>query len=133
MVLIIVALSFDILWAVGRLPIAEIGVFVFVLILWAYGNLRGGIWEYPLKLGSCNLAFMLLSHFYIIAIFGDIAILGLLEALLAVIGLPAVCVAITAGLASYLKEIADRYITRDVLIGGTLGYVISMSLVIILS
>ncbi|MHA2386366.1 MAG: hypothetical protein ACXAEE_09175, partial [Candidatus Thorarchaeota archaeon] len=54
MVLIIVALSFDILWSTGRLPIAEIAVFIFVLVLWAYGNLKGETWEYPLKLGSCN-------------------------------------------------------------------------------
>ncbi len=131
MVLIIVALSFDILWATGRLPIAEIAVFIFVLVLWAYGNLKGGIWEYPLKLGSCNLAFMLLTHFYIIAVFGDIALLGTSEALLAVIVLPSICVLITVGLAKFLKEFADRRVTRDILIGGTLGYVLSMSFLIL--
>ncbi|MHA2141762.1 MAG: hypothetical protein ACXADC_13965 [Candidatus Thorarchaeota archaeon] len=132
MILIIVALSFDILWASGRLPIAEIAVFIFVLVLWAYGNLRGEIWEYPLKLGSCNLAFMLLSHFYIIAVFGDITLLGTYEALLAVFVLPAFSVLITVGLAKYLKEVADRRVTRDILIGGTLGYVLSMSFLILL-
>ncbi|MHA2002927.1 MAG: hypothetical protein ACW975_03250 [Candidatus Thorarchaeota archaeon] len=131
MVLIIVALSFDILWSTGRLPIAEIAVFIFVLVLWAYGNLKGEIWEYPLKLGSCNLAFMLLTHFYIIAVFGDITLLGTSEAILAVIALPAICVFITVGLAKYLKEFADRLVTRDILIGGTLGYVLSMSFVIL--
>jgi hypothetical protein len=131
MILIIVALSFDILWSVGRLPIAEIAVFIFILILWAYGNLKGGIWEYPLKLGSCNIAFMLLSHFYVIAIFGDLAFLGLWESMLAVGVLPLFCVLITVALALYLKETIDRRITRDILIGGTMGYVFSMTLVIL--
>jgi hypothetical protein len=133
MVLIIVALSFDILWSTGRLPIAEIAVFIFVLVLWAVGNLREGLWEYPLKLGSCNLAFMLLTHFYVIAIFGDITLLGLWEALLATVVLPMFCVVLTVVLATYLKEIADRRVTRDILFGGTFGYVVSMTLVILLA
>jgi hypothetical protein len=133
MVLIIVALSFDILWSTGRIPIAEIAVFIFVLILWALGNLREGLWEYPLKLGSCNLAFMLLTHFYVIAIFGDITLLSLWEALLATIALPMFCVIITVALARYLKDIIDSRVTRDILIGGTLGYVFSMTLVILLA
>ncbi|MFW9804164.1 MAG: hypothetical protein ACFFFC_16000 [Candidatus Thorarchaeota archaeon] len=121
MVLIVVALTFDILWSTGRLPIAEIAVFIFVLVLWAYGNLKGGLWEYPLKLGSCNLAFMLLTHFYVIALFGDIALLGIFEKLLGVIVLPLICVVITVALASYLEDIIDRRAIRDVLIGGSLG------------
>ncbi|MFW9863873.1 MAG: hypothetical protein ACFFEX_15985 [Candidatus Thorarchaeota archaeon] len=121
MVLIVVALTFDILWSTGRLPIAEIAVFIFVLVLWAYGNLKGGLWEYPLKLGSCNLAFMLLTHFYVIALFGDIALLGIFEELLGVIVLPLICVVITVALASYLEDIIDRRAIRDVLIGGSLG------------
>ena len=34
-VLIVVALSFDILWNSGRVPIAEISVFIFTLTIWA--------------------------------------------------------------------------------------------------
>jgi len=55
-ILIVVALSFDILWISGHFPIAEIAVFIWILTFWAFGNLKGGIWEYPLKVGSFNLA-----------------------------------------------------------------------------
>ena len=78
MILIVVALSFDILWtAAGRLPIAEIAVFIFALVIWAYGNLKGGIIEYPFKIGSFNLLILLLTNFYSFAVFGDMAYLGL--------------------------------------------------------
>ncbi len=77
MVLIVVALSFDILWTTGRIPFAEILVFIYALTFWAYGNLKGGIWEYPLKLGSFNLSLTLLTNFYVISIYGDLAVLGL--------------------------------------------------------
>ncbi|MFW9889986.1 MAG: hypothetical protein ACFFER_17525, partial [Candidatus Thorarchaeota archaeon] len=79
-----------------------------------------------------NLAFMLLIHFYVIALFGDIALLGIFEALLGVIVLPLVCLVITVAFASYLGDIIDHRVTRDVLIGGFLGYIISMSLLVIL-
>ncbi|MHA1925691.1 MAG: hypothetical protein ACXABV_13350 [Candidatus Thorarchaeota archaeon] len=131
MVLIVVALSFDILWAMGRLPIAEIAVFVFVLTIWAYGNLKGGIWEYPFKLGSFNLAIILLTNFYSSAIFGDTAYLGLWELLISGIVLPLICVGITLSLISYLRESVDRQITMGLLIGGTVGYVLSMTLLTI--
>ena len=126
-VLIVVALSFDILYASGRIPIAEIAVFVFVLILWAYGNLRGGIWEYPSKLGSFNLSIILLTNFYVTSIYGDLALLGLWERVMGAIGLPFICVLISTVLVSYLKDTLDRQITWGVLLGGTLGYMISMS------
>ncbi|MHA2118239.1 MAG: hypothetical protein ACW98J_04905 [Candidatus Thorarchaeota archaeon] len=133
MVLIVVALSFDILWATGRLPIAEIAVFVFVLMIWAYGNLKGGIWEYPLKLGSINLAIILLTNFYTVAVFGDLAFLGLWGLVISAFVLPLICVAITLSLVSYLRESVDRQITMGILVGGTLGYILSMSLLIILA
>jgi len=127
MVLIVVALSFDILWTSGRIPIAEIAVFIFALTIWAYGNLKGGIWEYPLKLGSFNLSLILLTNFYIISIYGDLTILALWEVFVGVIIMPLLCLTIAAGLASYLKENLDQSITRGILIGGTLGYIISIS------
>ncbi|MHA1949390.1 MAG: hypothetical protein ACXAAO_02950 [Candidatus Thorarchaeota archaeon] len=102
-----------------------------MLVLWAYGNLRGGMWEYPLKLGSFNLAIILLTNFYVISIYGDLAILGLWEIAMGAFVLPIVCVIITASLASYLKEALDRPATLGVVIGGTLGYMISMSLLLL--
>jgi hypothetical protein len=131
MVLIIVALSFDILWATGRFPVAEIAVFVFVLMIWAYGNLKGDLWEYPLKLGSFNLAIILLTNFYAVAMFGDMTLLGLWELVISVFALPLICVAITLSLVSYLRESIDREITMGIVIGGTVGYIFSMSLLFI--
>ena len=133
MVLIVVALSFDILWTSGRIPIAEIVVFIFALSIWAYGNLKGGIWEYPLKIGSFNLALILLTNFYVISIYGDLTILALWEVLLGVVVMPLVCVTIAAGLANYLKENLDQNITRGILFGGTLGYVVSITALIFLA
>ena len=133
MLLIVVALSFDILWTSGKSPIAEIAVFVFVLVIWAYGNLRGGIWEYPFKLGSFNLALILLTNFYTVGIFGDPSLLGLGHLILSAILLPATCLVITLVLVSYMKESIDRSVTFGILFGGTLGYCISMSIVFIMA
>jgi len=130
MVLIVVALSFDILWTSGRIPTAEIAVFVFALTIWAYGNLKGGIWEYPLKIGSFNLSLILFTNFYIISIYGDLAVLTLWEIALGTLVMPIVCVLISVALARYLKDTIDLNLTRDVLIGGTLGYMLSVSLFI---
>lgn len=132
MILIVVALSFDILWTAGRFPIAEIAVFIWILTFWAYGNLKGGIWEYPLKVGSFNLAIILMTNFYTVGIFGELALLSLLEILITIIALPMLCLTISLVLASYIKELVDRTIALPVLIGGTLGYVISMCAVIFL-
>jgi hypothetical protein len=132
MVLIVVALSFDILWSAGRIPIAEIAVFIFALTIWAYGNLKGGKIEYPYKIGSFNLFILLLTNFYSFAVFGDLAYLGLWELVISAIVLPMICIAITLCLVSYLKDLLDKEITNGILIGGTLGYMISMSLLIIL-
>jgi hypothetical protein len=128
MVLIIVALSFDILWATGRLPIAEIAVFIFVLTIWAYGNLKGDIYEYPFKLGSFNLAIILLTNFYAAAMFSDFALFGIWELVISAFSLPIICVVITLILAKYLRDFVDRDITMGIVIGGTIGYVMSMSL-----
>ncbi len=106
-------------------------MFVFVLVLWAYGNLRGGIWEYPYKLGSFNLAIILLTNFYVISIYGNLALLGLWERVLGAIALPIICVLISAVLASYLKDTLNRQMTYGILIGGTLGYMLSMSVLLI--
>ncbi len=127
-VLIIVALSFDILWVSGRTPIPEIAVFIFALSFWAIGNLKGGVWEYPLKLGSFNLTIILFTNFYLISIHGDLAALGIWEMVWGALLLPLLCTVITVSLGQYLKETIDRSLTRDILIGGTLGYMISMSL-----
>jgi len=131
MVLIVVALSFDILWASDRMPIAEIAVFIFALTIWAYGTLKGGIWEYPLKVGSFNLSLILLTNFYVISIYGDLTILAMWEVLLGVIVMPLVCISIAAGIASYLKDTLDQSITRGILIGGTLGYMLSITALIL--
>ncbi|MHA2351679.1 MAG: hypothetical protein ACXAC0_08065 [Candidatus Thorarchaeota archaeon] len=132
MILIVVALSFDILYASGRFPIAEIAVFIWILTFWAYGNLKGGVWEYPLKVGSFNLAIVLMTNFYIVGVFGDLGLLGLWEILLTIVALPVLCLIIALALASYIRESVDYTIALPVLIGGTLGYVLSMSAVIFL-
>ena len=117
LILIVVAISFDILWISGHFPIAEIAVFIWILTFWAYGNLKGGIWEYPLKVGSFNLAITLMTNFYMVGVFGDISILGLWPTLLTTIVLPVLCLIISLVLASYLKEAVDRTIALPVLIG----------------
>jgi hypothetical protein len=132
-VLIIVALSFDILWFFGRIPIAEIAVFIFILVIWAYGNLRGGESEYSFKLGSFNLSILLLSNFYTIALTGNQDLPLLIEIVFSIIALPAICFCISMVLYSYLKEFAERESAIGVLIGGTLGYTISMLMVALLS
>ncbi len=131
-VLIIVALSFDILWFFGRVPIAEIAVFIFILVIWAYGNLQGGESEYSFKLGSFNLSILLLSNFYTIALTGNQDLPLILEIVFAIITLPAICFCISMVLYSYLKEFVERESAIGVLIGGTLGYTISMLLVALL-
>ncbi|MGY5872773.1 MAG: hypothetical protein RTV72_11045 [Candidatus Thorarchaeota archaeon] len=130
-VLIIVALSFDILWNSGRVPIAEICVFVFTLMIWAYGNLKGGMIEYPFKIGSFNLALMLLTNFYVISIYGDLALVGMLERIVGAIVLPIVCLIISLSLASYLKDTLDRSTTHGILFGGTIGYMASINLLLL--
>ena len=132
-ILIVVALSFDILWSSGRFPIAEIVVFLWILTFWAYGNLKGGIWEYPLKVGSFNLAIILMTNFYMVGVFLDLALLSPWEILLTIVALPGLCLILSLVLASYLKESVDRTIALPVLIGGTLGYVLSMSAVVFLA
>lgn len=132
LILIVVALSFDILWTSGHFPLAEIAVFLWILAFWAFGNLKGGIWEYPLKVGSFNLSITLLTNFYMVGVFGNIAALGLLETLLIIILLPSLCLIISLVLVSYLREAVDRVIALPVLIGGTLGYVFSMWAVLFL-
>lgn len=126
MVLIVVALSFDILWRNESVPIAEIIVFMYVLSFWAYGNLKGGVWEFPLKIGSFNLSITLMTNFYIVGFFGNIRLLGLGELIFAIIGLPTLCLIISLFLASYMRNSANRTMTLPILIGGTLGYIISV-------
>jgi hypothetical protein len=128
-VLIIVALSFDILWFFGRIPIAEIAVFMFILVIWAYGNLRGGESEYSFKLGSFNLSILLLTNFYTIALTGNQELPLPLEIVFSIIALPALCICISMLLYSYLKEFVERDSAIGVLIGGTLGYTLSMLMV----
>lgn len=132
LILIVVALSFDILWIAGRFPLAEIAVFIWVLAFWAYGNLKGGIWEYPLKLGSFNLSITLMTNFYSVGVFGADVFLQLGEILLSFIILPILCLIISLVLASYLKDSADHIMALPLLIGGTLGYILSMCAVIFL-
>ncbi len=126
MVLIVVALSFDILWRNGNVPIAEIIVFMYVLSFWAFGNLKGGDWEFPLKLGSFNLSITLMTNFYIVGIFGNLRVLGFWELISALVVLPTLCLMISLVLASYMRDSANRTMTLPILIGGTLGYIISV-------
>jgi hypothetical protein len=132
MILIVVALSFDILWLADRIPVAEIAVFIWVLTFWAYGNLKGGIWEYPLKIGSFNLSITLRTNFYMVGVFSDIAIQNLPAVFLTLIALPAVCIIISVVLTTYLKDSIDRKMALEILISGTLGHVISMTAVVFL-
>ena len=127
-VLIVVALSFDLLWTI-KIPIAEILVFIFALVIWAYGNLKGGNIEYPFKIGSFNLLIILLTNFYSFAALGDIMTVGFEALLISAIGLPIVCLLISYSLVRYLGEILERETTHGLLIGGTLGYIISMTIV----
>jgi len=130
-VLIVVALSFDLLWTI-KIPIAEILVFIFALVIWAYGNLKGGNIEYPFKIGSFNLLIILLTNFYSSAAFGDVLALGLGALLISSIGLPLVCLFISYSLVRYLGDVLDKEVTHGLLIGGTLGYMISMTLVFLI-
>jgi len=132
MVLIVVALSFDILWYTEKIPIIEIAVFIFVLMIWAYGNLKGGIWEYPLKLGSFNLATTLLTNFYFVTMLTNSGIDMLWAFIIGSVILPILCFIISLSLYKYLKETADREISLGILIGGTLGYVMSTVLLFLL-
>ena len=127
-ILIVVALSFDLLWTI-KIPIAEILVFIFALLIWAYGNLKGGNIEYPFKIGSFNLLIILLTNFYSLAAFGDIMALSFGALLVSAIALPIVCFLISYSLVRYLGEVLDREITYGLLIGGTLGYMVSMTIV----
>jgi len=126
LVLIVVALSFDILWTAGKTPIVEIAVFIYALAFWAYGNLKGGIWEYPLKLGSFNLSIMLLTNFYILSIFQDFSIIPILEIAIGAFVLPAICLVITILLISYLRETIDLSLTSYIVIGITIGYIVGI-------
>lgn len=126
LILIVVALSFDILWTDGNIPIAEIAVFIYALSFWAFGNLKGGIWEYPLKLGSFNLSLLLMTNFYVLTILRDLSILPFIELLVAVIILPAFCFVITAVLILYLKETIELNITSYIVVGITLGYIVGI-------
>lgn len=130
-VLIVVALSFDLLWTI-KIPTAEILVFIFALVIWAYGNIKGGNIEYPFKIGSFNLLIILLTNFYSFAALGDIMTLGLEALLLSAIALPIICLLISYSLYRYLGDILDKEITYGLLIGGTLGYMISITIVFFL-
>jgi hypothetical protein len=130
-VLIVVALSFDILW-ISKVPIAEILVFIFALVIWAYGNLKGSKTEYPFKIGSFNLLIILLTNFYSSAAFTYLEGLDIWLVIISAIVLPLLCLVISYSLARYLKDALDKEITRGILFGGTLGYMISMTLALTL-
>ena len=130
-VLIVVALSFDLLWTI-KIPTAEILVFIFALVIWAYGNIKGGNIEYPFKIGSFNLLIILLTNFYSFAALGDIMTLGLEALLLSAIALPIICLLISYSLFRYMRDVLDKEITNGLLIGGTLGYMISITIVFFL-
>ena len=98
-------------------------------IIWAYGNLRGGEYEYSLKLGSFNLSIILLTNFYTAAITVDFVLPVMWTVAISAIGFPLLCLGITWILYTYLKEFTEHDVARGVLIGGTLGYMISMIIV----
>ncbi len=102
-------------------------------MIWAFGNLRGGKWEYSLKLGSFNLAIILLTNFYTVALTGNQELPLLWEIIIGGLAFPLICLVVTMSLYSYLKETVDREVTRGVLIGGSLGYMISMIIVSLLA
>jgi len=130
-VLIVVALSFDLLWTI-KIPVAEILVFIFALVIWAYGNIKGGNIEYPFKIGSFNLLIILLSNFYSFAALGDPLTSGFGILLVSAIALPIICLLISYSLFRYMRDILDKEITHGLLIGGTLGYMISITIVFLL-
>ena len=104
---------------------------MFILLIWAYGNLRGGESEYSYKLGSFNLSILLLTNFYTVALTGNQELPLFLEVAFVIIALPALSFCISMLLYSYLKEFVDRESALGILIGGTLGYAISMLMVAI--
>lgn len=130
-VLIVVALSFDILW-ITKVPIAEIMVFIFALVIWAYGNLKGSNVEYPLKIGSFNLLIILLTNFYSSTTLMGLEMLGIWTIVISGILLPLACLIISYSLVRYLKDILDKEVTHGILLGGTFGYMISMTLVLVI-
>ncbi len=127
-VLIVVALSFDIPWFFGRIPIAETGVFVFILVIWAFGHLKGGETEYAFKLGSFNQAILLLTNFYTLALTGT-QDLPLFFDITSILVFSIICISISATLYSYLRGSADRETSIGILVGGTVGYVAAMLIV----
>ena len=130
-VLIVVALSFDILW-ITKVPIAEIMVFIFALVIWAYGNLKGSNVEYPLKIGSFNLLIILLTNFYSSTTLMGLEMLGIWTIVISGLLLPLACLIISYSLVRYLKDILDKEVTHGILLGGTFGYMISMTLVLVI-
>jgi len=131
-VLIIVALSFDILWFFGYTPIAEIAVFIFALVIWATGNLLGGEWEYALKLGSFNFSLILLTNFYFFAALGRVYYIQFWELIMGTVVLPVICFIITSILVIYLKDYLNRRPAFIFLINTTLGYIIATYIVTLL-
>ena len=73
-----------------------------------------------------------MTNFYMVGVFGSVTILDLWVAVLTIVALPILCLIISLVLASYLKEAVERTIALPVLIGGTLGYAISMAAVLLL-
>jgi hypothetical protein len=80
-----------------------------------------------------KLSILLLTNFYAFAVFGDTTVLGIWGIIISVIFLPLVCLGITYSLMRYLKEYLDREIANGIVIGGTIGYMLSIALLIIFS
>ena len=74
---------------------------------------------------------MLLTNFYVISIYGDLALVGALERVVGAIILPVVCLFISLLLASYMKDTLDRSMTHGILFGGTIGYMLSINMLLI--
>jgi hypothetical protein len=67
-----------------------------------------------------------------VGVFGDITTLGLWENLVTIVILSSLCLIISLVLMSYLREVVNRTIALPVLIGGTLGYILSIWAVLFL-
>lgn len=59
-VLVIEAIFLEFTWTFVQTTLLNVISFVLALILWIWGNLKGGVWEYRLKVISFFVLFILL-------------------------------------------------------------------------
>jgi predicted Na+-dependent transporter len=63
---------------------------------------------------------------------GETTLAGLWGLVISAILLPIVCLALSYSLIKYIGDQLDKEVTNGIVLGGTIGYMISMSLLILL-